>query len=67
MDYAGAIEDSKKSLEIHKGFHDAYFPMGEAEYELQNYRKAIHDLTKTIKWDPKSAEAYYYEGLQKLD
>ena len=54
-DYAGAIEDYTKAIELDPKFAVAYCNRGNAKDSSGDYAGAIEDYTKAIELDPKFA------------
>jgi tetratricopeptide (TPR) repeat protein len=61
--YAQAIEDSDRAIEIRPGYADAYKNRAVAYGELGNYRQAISDYDKAIEINPKYDYAYNNRGV----
>ena len=57
------IEAYNRAIEINPYFTRAYFNRGIIYYNLNNYEKAIDDLTKVLKFESENIRAYYFRGL----
>jgi len=57
-DFAGAIEDSTKVIELNREKAGAYDVRGVAKLYIGDYKGAIEDLNEAIKLDPKAAIFY---------
>ena len=60
-----AISDYTQAIKLttdDKKLADLYHARAEAYVELENYEKAIEDLTQSIKLDPKNASYYRWRG-----
>jgi tetratricopeptide (TPR) repeat protein len=57
-DYAEAIADESKAIELDPKFADAYVRRGAAYFGSGDNKSAIADLTKAIDLDPDSKRAY---------
>jgi tetratricopeptide (TPR) repeat protein len=60
--YAQAISDFDRAIEINPKYADAYNGRGVAYGERGNYRQAISDFDRTIEIDPEYADAYNNRG-----
>jgi tetratricopeptide (TPR) repeat protein len=65
-DYAGAIRDFNKAIELDPKLAGAYGGRGLAEYKLCDYKGAIRDLNKAIELNPKLAVSYHNRGNAKF-
>ena len=65
-DYAGAIRDFNKAIELNPKLAGAYGGRGLAEYKLCDYKGAIKDLNKAIELNPKLAVSYHNRGNAKF-
>lgn len=65
QDYAGAIADFTKAIEINPEYTDAYYNRGLAKAFIQDNEGAITDLTKTIENNPDNAVAYENRGISR--
>lgn len=67
-DYAGAIQDFNKAIELNPNFVAAYYNRGCAKVYLKDYTGAIQDYSKIIELNPKFiAEAYFSRGAAKFN
>ncbi len=66
-DYAGAIKDFSKVIELDPEFAGIYYWRGLTKSCAKNFAAAIADLDKAIAIDPESDDisAYYYRGHAK--
>ena len=63
QEYASAIEDYTKAIELKPGFAMAYNNRGADKNELKDYNGALNDYTKAIELDPSYEMAYYNRGI----
>ncbi len=64
-DYAGAIVDFDKVIELDPGDVRAYYERGRAQDRLGDHDSAIVSCTQVLKMDPGEADAYYARGSIK--
>ena len=64
-DYAGAIIDFNKAIELNPEYVRAYYERGRAQVRLGDNASAIASCTQAIKIDPSEADAYYGRGTVK--
>ena len=64
-DYAGAIVDFDKAIELNPEYVRAYYERGRAQGYLGDDTSAIASCTQVIKMDPDEADAYYGRGTIK--
>ena len=64
-DYAGAIVDFDKSIELNPKYVRAYYERGRTQARLGDNARAIASCTQAIKIDPQDADAYYGRGTVK--
>ena len=64
-DYAGAIADLDKAIELNPEYIRAYYTRGWAQANLGDNTSAIASCTQAIKIDPSEADAYYGRGTVK--
>lgn len=64
-DYAGAIIDFNKAIELNPEYVRAYYERGRTQARLGDNASAIASCTQTIKIDPQDADAYYGRGTVK--
>ena len=64
-DYAGAIIDFDKAVELNPEYVRAYYERGRAQVRLGDNASAIASCTQAIKIDPSEADAYYGRGTVK--
>jgi tetratricopeptide (TPR) repeat protein len=65
-DYAGAVEDFTKSLDLMKNAN-TYAKRGYAYLMLGNYGAAIKDETDALTMDPSYLNAYFVRGLSRYE
>ena len=65
-DYAKAIEDFTKVIELDENHKNAYVNRGLAYLGLEDYTKAIEDFTTVIDLDEKNKKAYAGRGVAYL-
>jgi tetratricopeptide (TPR) repeat protein len=61
--YAQAISDLNKAIEINPKYAEAYANRGDVYFSEGNFSQAISDYTKAIGIDPKNAKAYEGRGI----
>jgi tetratricopeptide (TPR) repeat protein len=66
-DFAGAITNIKKSIELDSSNAMTYYYCAGAMFYLNDYTGAIANLDKVIELNPKMAEAYFNRGNSKLN
>jgi tetratricopeptide (TPR) repeat protein len=66
-DYAGAISDYDKAIELNPDYTRSYCNRGFAYGFLDKYTESLSDLDKAIKLDPGYVEAYTLRGITKDD
>jgi tetratricopeptide (TPR) repeat protein len=64
-DYAGAISDYTKAIELDPNYAEAYYARGLMMHFLKDYLGAITDYTKAIEIYPSHASANYRRGKVK--
>lgn len=64
--FAGAIDDYTKAIEIEKENPEAFFRRGVAKVMIDDFAGAIADYSKAIEINPNYSEAYYKRGLVKV-
>jgi tetratricopeptide (TPR) repeat protein len=65
-DFAGAIADCSKAIEIDPGYAQAYKTRAIAYYQRQEYERAIDDLTKLIEIEPGYFGGLSLRGLARV-
>ncbi len=65
-DYASAITNYSRAIEMSPFEASHYFNRGIAFYRLGKKEKAIEDFDKVIILDPKGSSAYVYRGLCRM-
>lgn len=65
-DYAGAIEEFTKALQVNPEFVEAYYQRGLAYYDLGKIPQAVFDYDEVLKRDSYYVEAYYCRALARL-
>ncbi|MDZ7959928.1 MAG: tetratricopeptide repeat protein [Aulosira sp. DedQUE10] len=65
-DYAGAIEEFNRALQVTPYFPEAYFQRGLAYYDSGEILQAVSDYTEALKLNPQSVEAYYSRALARV-
>ena len=63
--YAGAIVDFNKAIELNPEYVRAYYERGRTQARLGNYDSAIASCTQVLEMDPDAADAYYGRGTIK--
>ncbi len=66
-DYAGAIDDYNKAIELNPNYAIAYYNRGGAKYDLKDYAGAIEDYNKAIELDQKCKHFYYFRAKSKKE
>jgi tetratricopeptide (TPR) repeat protein len=61
--YAEAIKDFNKAIELNPEDANAYFNRGGAYRDTGNYGQAVKDFTRAIELSPKDADAYDNRGI----
>jgi tetratricopeptide (TPR) repeat protein len=64
-DYAGAIKDCNKAIELDPKYAAAYNNRGLYKEESGDFKDAIKDLDRAIELDPELSPAYYNRGNAK--
>ena len=64
-DYAGAIADFDRAIELDPDYALAYLNRGNAKSFKGDHEEAIIDFDRAIDLDPSNAEAYYNRGIAK--
>ena len=62
-EFAEAIVDLCKSIELDPSYRDAYHNRGLAYSELESIDEAIDDMTRAIEIDPEFWSAYRHRGI----
>ena len=62
-EYAKAISDFTKAIEINPNYTSAYYNRGLGYASLKDYTEAISDFTKAIEIEPDNIELYCNRGL----
>lgn len=62
-EYAKAVEEFTRAIEINHEYVEAFYNRGLAYYELRLYYKAIVDFDMVLMLAPQVREAYYHRGL----
>ncbi len=65
-DYAGAIEEFNRALQLTPDFAEAYLQRGLAYYDSGAIHQAVSDYTQSLNFYPDSVEANYCRGLARL-
>jgi tetratricopeptide (TPR) repeat protein len=65
-DYAGAIEEFTRALQLAPYFAEAYYHRGLAYYDLGEILNAVSDFTEALKLNPQSVESYYCRALARV-
>ena len=65
-DYAGALVNFDKAIELNPEYLRAYYERSRAQFYLGDYDSGIASLTQIIKIDPEDADAYYGRGTVKV-
>jgi tetratricopeptide (TPR) repeat protein len=66
-DYAGAVQEFKKAIELNPGYMNAYNNRGRAEMELKDYAGAIQDFNKAIELNSSYTDAYNNRGFAEME
>jgi tetratricopeptide (TPR) repeat protein len=61
--YAQALQDFGKAIEINPGHERAYFNRGLVYNKLADYTRAVPDFTRAIEINPKYVRAYFSRGI----
>jgi hypothetical protein len=61
--YALAISDFDRAIEINPKYADTYYNRGLTYRKLGNHRQALEDFDRAIEINPEYAEAYYNRGV----
>jgi tetratricopeptide (TPR) repeat protein len=61
--YAHAITDFDRAIELDPQYHVAYYYRGLAYCNQGDYDRAIADFDKAVELDPQDAEAYAERGF----
>jgi tetratricopeptide (TPR) repeat protein len=64
MNYADAIDQYTKAIELDPDYEKAYFNRGEAYANTGNHEHAAMDFDRAIVFDDKEAELYYFAGRE---
>jgi tetratricopeptide (TPR) repeat protein len=62
-DYAQAIKDFSKAIELNPRDTYAYYKRGFSYLRIDDYAQAIKDFSNAIEINPSLAEAYYGRGV----
>lgn len=65
--YASAIKNYNKSLEINLNNADSYFNRAIAYGSIKEHQKAIEDLNKCLSLGMKTSDVYYSRGVQYIN
>jgi tetratricopeptide (TPR) repeat protein len=65
-EYAKAIEDCNKAIQLDPQFAEAYFSRGTAHLRKRDFDSAIADYGQAIQIDPKDARAYLNRAMAYL-
>ncbi|MBE9221959.1 tetratricopeptide repeat protein [Cyanobacterium stanieri LEGE 03274] len=63
QDYAQAIEQYTRAIEINGDYVDAFYNRGLTYADLEDYDRAIADYTQAIEIDPEYLDAYNNRGI----
>lgn len=63
QDYARAIADYSKALQLNPNYADAYYSRGTVYLRMNDNDRAIADISQTLRLNPNHAYAYYNRGL----
>ena len=64
-DYAGAVVNFDKAIELNPEYVYAYYERGRAQFYLGDHDSAIASCTQILEIDPHEADAYYGRGTIK--
>jgi tetratricopeptide (TPR) repeat protein len=65
-DYAGAIEEFSREIDINPYFAEAYLQRGLTYFESGATLKAVSDYTEALKIDSQNVKAYYSRAFARL-
>jgi len=65
-DYAGAVSNFTKAIEIFPDYHEAYSFRARAKYNLEDYNGAIADANQAIRLNPAYEPAYNVRGFSRF-
>ncbi|MGB3639619.1 MAG: tetratricopeptide repeat protein, partial [Rivularia sp. (in: cyanobacteria)] len=65
-DYAAAVEEFTKALQVNPEFVDAYYQRGLAYYDLGHIPQAVFDYDQVLKRDSYNVDVYYCRALARL-
>ena len=65
-DYAGAVEEFTKALQVNPEFVEAYYQRGLAYYDLGHIPQAVFDYDEVLKRDSYNIDVYYCRALARL-
>lgn len=65
-DYAGAVEEFTKALQVNSEFVEAYYQRGLAYYDLGHIPQAVFDYDEVLKRDSYNVDVYYCRALARL-
>jgi tetratricopeptide (TPR) repeat protein len=65
--YAQAIENYQKAIQLNPEYADAYYNLGNALYRQGQLEQAIENYQKAIQLNPEYADAYYNLGIALSD
>jgi tetratricopeptide (TPR) repeat protein len=63
QDYARAIADYSKALQLNPNYADAYYSRGTVYLRMNDNDRAIGDISQTLRLNPNHAYAYFNRGL----
>ncbi|MCU0535821.1 MAG: tetratricopeptide repeat protein [Hydrococcus sp. Prado102] len=66
-DFAGAIEDFNKAIQLDPNQAEAFNYRGTSYFWLKDYQKAMADYNQAIRLDPNLAIAYYNRAYVRLE
>ena len=65
LDYAGALDDHNRAIQLDSSRASFYFDRGFAKDGLRDYEGAVLDFDQAIGLDPSDALAYQFRGLAR--
>ena len=66
IDYAGALTDFDRAIELNPAYTDAYGARGAVKYNAKKYKEAIADFDQAIALNPGYTYAYWNRGSRQI-